>query len=1070
MRTNNFLKRLVALGLGLVLGASVLSAQNLTVKGTVLDANKEPVIGAAVMQAGTSNGAACDVDGKFTITVPSGAELVVSAIGYETLTVKVTSSTMNITLQEESTELEETVVVGYGTQKKASLTSAITNIQAEDITSTKQSDLVASLQGKVPGLQIRQNSGSVGWFDQDISLRGYGAPLVIIDGVARSSKSIQYWGWMSDNQSSSAALAELNPEDIESITVLKDASASIYGLGAQNGVILVTTKKGQIGKPTINYSNTLTFGVPTALPKEVDVATYMEMVNEQMRNHHEGSKYDAETIAHYRNHDPGYEDFSWYDAVFKGHTFSQVHNVSLRGGNNATQYYVSGNFTKQDAIYRADTGDYNRYGLTANFTTHLTPQLTFTFQSSINVTDQEMPPANTTQNAMYYGFLTDRTVHATLADDPNKFVDPGGEHRNPAALMTSSVAGSKKDRGITFRNNADLKYDAPFLKGLNFQASAAYDVVDRKSSTLSLHFPLYDQVTGNLATYNPDKNAYEETWNSYIKYYGRIQANYNTTIARNHHLGATLAAEATINQSRSIFARREYGDFFTHDIIDQGDSSTASNSGSRSSNASAGYVGRVNYDYQGKYLVELMARYDGTYLYAPGHRWGFFPSYSLGWRISEEKFFKSILPFVNNLKFRWSDGLTGRPQGNAYAYLSGFSSSGNYVFEDGGQVAGYVNHSPAETIISWAKVRMMDFGFDFEMWRGLLGGSVDWFWRNTSGIAAASTATVPEFLGISLPQMNLNADQNVGIDFTLYHRNHIKDFNYRIQFNASFSRYRSTYQKTEETKIYTSSANYYASHMVGRWSNARSSSTYHWLPGNPQFTSWADISSTNVYYGDDMEKLLPGMYKIQDRNADGTIDSNDLYYTWGEGNPPLQFGLVLSGSWKNLDFNVTFNAATLVSKQVPLSGGMGYGFFKTFYQNYMDRWHPADATADPFDPATEWVAGYWPALIPASSAYDQRNASSKYNAITYGANQPYTFVDGTYLRLKSIEVGYTFHPTFLRKLHVRSLRVYANGTNLLTFCNKLLKPYDPERNQGSYLGIAGTPLMKNFSAGVNINF
>ncbi len=244
MRTNNFLKRLVALGLGLVLGASVLSAQNLTVKGTVLDAEKQPVIGAAVIQAGTSNGTSCDIDGKFTISVPSGAELVVSAIGYETLTVKVTSSTLTITLQEESTELEETVVVGYGTQKKASLTSSITNIQAEDITSTKQSDLVSSLQGKVPGLQIRQNSGAVGWFDQDISIRGFGAPLVIIDGVARQSKSRQYWGWVQNNESSSAALAELNPDDIESITVLKDASASIYGLGAQNGVILVTTKKG----------------------------------------------------------------------------------------------------------------------------------------------------------------------------------------------------------------------------------------------------------------------------------------------------------------------------------------------------------------------------------------------------------------------------------------------------------------------------------------------------------------------------------------------------------------------------------------------------------------------------------------------------------------------------------------------------------------------------------------------------------------------------------------------------------------------------------------------------------
>ena len=1065
MRTNNFLKRLVALGLGLVLGAGLMSAQNLTVKGSVLDAEKQPVIGAAVLQVGTTNGAACDLDGNFTITVPSGAELEVSAIGYETLRVKVTSSTMHITLQEESTELEETVVVGYGTQKKASLTSSITNIQAEDITSTKQSDLVSSLQGKVPGLQIRQNSGAVGWFDQDISLRGYGAPLVIIDGVARQSRSRQYWGWYDNNSSSSAALAELNPDDIESITVLKDASASIYGLGAQNGVILVTTKKGQIGKPSVTYSNTLTFGVPTALPKEVDIATYMEVYNEMTRNNRKNptTTYSDEEIAHYRNGDPGYENFSWWDAIFKSHTFSQVHNVSIRGGNQQTTYYLSGNFTNQDAIYRANTGDYNRYGFTANFTTKITPNLSVSFQSAINVTSQEMPPANTTQNAMYYALLTPRSVHATTRDNPDHYSSNVAENRNAVALMESSIAGSKKDNDVAFRNNLDVKYEAPFLKGLVLQASAAYDVVERKNSSLTKHFPLYDYESDILAAYNPDKNQYSENWNTYTKYYGRLQANYNTTIARSHHLGATLAAEATINKLRSISASREFGDFYTHDIISQGTADTQTNSGSRSSSAAAGYVGRVNYDYQGKYLVELMARYDGTYLYAPGHRWGFFPSYSLGWRVSEEKFFKSILPQVNNLKFRWSDGLTGYSQGDPYGYMVAYSTNGSTVFTDGAAITGYANHSPAQTIISWAKVRMMDFGFDFEVWRGLLGGSVDWFWRNTSGIAAASTASVPDMYGQSLPQENLNKSQNVGIDLSLSHRNHIKDFNYRVMFTATFSRSRTTYDASMENYPWASANAYYASNAVGRWSDAHSASTYHWLNGNPQFTSWQEIYDSNVYYGN-MKEMLPGMYKLEDRNGDGVISSSDMYYTWAETNPPLQFGLVLSGSWKGFDFNATFNAATLVSKAVSLSGGMGYGFFTTFYENYMDRWHTADPKADPFDPNTQWVSGYWPAMSLATSAYD--TASN----VTYRVNQPYDYVDGTYLRLKSLEVGYTFQADLLRKIHIRSLRVYMNGTNLLTFCNKLLKPYDPERNQNSYLGVAGTPLMKNFSAGVNINF
>lgn len=1061
MRMTNQLKRLATLLCGVLLFTQLVSAQNLTVKGKVLDSEKQPVIGAAVMQAGTSNGAACDVDGNFTITVPAGAELVVSAMGYETLHVKVTSSTMNITLLEESTELEETVVVGYGTQKKASLTSAITNIQSDDITATKQSDLVSSLQGKVPGLQIRQGSGNVGWFDQEFSLRGYGAPLVIIDGVARQSKSRLYYGWAEDNSSSTAALGELNPEDIESITVLKDASASIYGLGAQNGVILVTTKKGQVGKPSISYSNTLTIGVPTALPKETDVATFLEMTNEIYRNTRKKVLYSDELIEHYRNGDPGYVDFSYFDAVYKSHTFSQVHNLSIRGGNQQTQYYLSANLNKQDAIYRSDNGDWNRYGFTGNFTSKLTQNLSVSYQAAINFVTQSLPWGNTVQNALHYVLDADRTIPMHPLDNPDHWSLNG--KRNIVALLDPEVAGTDKDRDITMRNNLDFKYEAPFLKGLTLQASAAFDVVERKKSHLIKPIHLYDYRTDEYKQDNKDTPAYSETWNQYLKYYGRIQANYSTTIARDHHLNATLAAETTINTIRSLNAAREFGDFYTHDTIDQGDKTTATNSGSRSSSAAAGYIARVNYDYKGKYLVELMGRYDGSYLYAPGHRWGLFPSYSLGWRVSEEKFFKKMLPFVNNFKLRWSDGMTGQAQGSAYGYLPGYAKDATYVFDDGKVLNGYASHSTPETILSWTRVRMMDFGIDFEAWRGLFGGTIDWFWRNTSGIAAASTATVPDFYGISLPKLNLDKSQNVGIDLSLYHRNQIGDFSYRVMFTATFSRYRTTYSEKEKTAIYNSSVDYFNNHSVGRWSNAHSNTTYHWLPGNPQFTSWADIADSHVLYGN-MNNMLPGMYKIEDRNQDGVINSNDYYYTWAETNPPLQMGLVLSGKWKGLDFNITFNSATLVYKNIGLSGGMGYGRNGTFYQNHMDRWHTAEYAADPFDPQTQWVAGYWPALAYATSAYD---TSSN---VTYRAKQPYTYINGTYLRLKSLEVGYTFDMSFLRKLHLRTLRVYVNGSNLLTFCDKLLKPYDPEREQNSYIGTAGSPLMRNFSAGINLNF
>ena len=1063
MKSMHLLKRLASVLTGFALCASMLFAQEkITVKGRILDANNQPVIGAAVLQSGTTNGAATDIDGYYTLTVPAGADLTVSAIGYATQQIKATSSTLNITLAEESTQLDETVVVGYGVQKKASLTSAITNIQSEDITATKQANLVSSLQGKVPGLQIRQKSGSVGWFDDSMSLRGYGEPLVIIDGVAQTGRSREYWGWYDNTSSSSAALGELNPEDIESITVLKDASASIYGLGAQNGVILVTTKKGQISKPRITYSNTLTVGVPTALPKEVDVVTYMEVTNEMYRQTRgKGSKYSQELIQHFKNGDEGYEDISWYDEVYKSHTFSQVHNFSIRGGNQQSQYYLSANLTDQDAIYRADTGDWKRYGFTGNFNTKITPDLTLTFQSQINVVNQRMPWGNTVQNALHYVFDADRTTGVHPIGNPDHWALNG--KRNVVALLDPDISGSKTDDDVTFRNNLDLKYEAPFLKGLTLQASAAYNLTQMRNRQLTLNYPMYDYYLDTYQGNTKDENAYSETWQTYNKYYGRLQALYTTTIAHDHHVNATLAAEATINTIHYLQSSTKYGDFYTHDIINQGNTSDNTTSGTRSSNASAGYIGRVNYDYKGKYLVELMGRYDGSYLYAPGHRWGLFPSYSVGWRVSEEKFFKKLFPDVNNFKLRWSDGMTGQAQGNPYAYLPGYTVDSKYIFDDGSSLNGYANHNAAETIISWTHVRMMDFGFDFEAWRGLIGGSVDWFWRNTTGIAAATTATAPDFYGVNLPQMNLNASQNVGIDLTLYHRRQIGDFDYRIAFNATYARYRPTYAESEKTAIYTSAADYYANHSIGRWSDAHAGYTYHWLPGNPQFTSWNEINDSNVYYGN-MQNMLPGMYKIEDRNEDGVINSNDIYYTWAESNPPLQMGLVFSGRWKNLDFNVTFNAATLTNKSLGLSGAIGYGRNGTFYEHHLDRYHLADPNADPFDPNSEWIAGYWPALAICTSAYD---TSSN---VTYRARQPYTYVDGTFLRLKSLEVGYTFAASFLQKVHINSMRVYFNGTNLLTFCNKLLKPYDPEREQDSYLGSAGTPLMRNYSAGLSVNF
>ena len=1043
------------------------SAQTRTLSGKVLDTGGQPVIGAAVMVPGTSNGATTDLDGNFSLRVEPGTTLEISCIGYTTVRVKA-GEAMTITLEEDSELLEETVVVGYGTQKKASLTSAISNIRNEELTATKQNDVLASLQGKVPGLLIRQRTGDAGDFNTDLKLRGYDEPLVIVDGLVRTAPRRSQENNTSYSNSSSAVLAQLNPEDIESISVLKDASAAIYGMGAENGVILVTTKQGAIGAPTVKYSNRLSFGVPTSLPDEVDILTWFKEANEMRANVGKEPMYSQEIINHYLNGDEGWTDNRWYSQFYKKFSFQQNHQLSVNGGNNQTQYYLSGSYNNDEGILNGPDLGYRSFSFQGNVTTNVTKDLKVVFQSSMSWNDRTSTPQNAAQNFYTRGLYSERYIPWNVPGNPTHWTyNPGNESRNAIGAL-NGANGYDKTQQSSFTNSLTATYSAPFLKGLKFQAQVSYDFQTRQSRQLTLAFPLYDWQTDELLSYNKDSNALTERWDKRQTLYGKLQANYSTSFGQ-HTLGAMLAAEATMGWSAEIRGDREYGEFYTHDILNQAIESTAENRGTRSSTAKAGYIARVNYEYAGKYMVEVMARYDGSNFYAPGYRWAFFPSYSVAWRVSEEQFFKDLLPFVSNLKLRWSDGISGSNQGSAYGYLLGYTQTGrNYMFNDNAPVMGYNSTQVAQTLVSWTRTYMRDFGFDWEVRKGIIGGSVDWFWRTQTGKQARPSATVPDMYGIDLPYLNLNATQNVGIDLELSHRMRFNDFNYRITATATFTRERDTYQEAERTAIYTSAQNYFENHTEGRWDNALEGKYYEWN-GMGQFVSWSDIFDYPVLYStssknSNMTAMLPGMYKINDRNGDGVITSADRYYSWKEGNPPLQFGLMVFLEWKDFDLSATFNGAALSHKNMQLSGGMGYGHSKTLFVNHLDHYRLAEGYTDPRDPQSVWVPGYWPALAPATGAEDATS-----NA-TYRYTQPYSWVDNSFFRLKSLEIGYNIPKTLLGKVHVKRARVHFSATNLLTFCNPIVKVWDPETYQSSRRGASGAPLLRTYVIGLSISF
>ena len=1081
MRQTNLLKRAMSVALGLVLGASALLAQNITVTGTVTDVQNEPLVGASVLQSGTTNGTMTDVDGHFTLSVPKGAELEFSSIGFTTLKLKAEPE-MKVALPEDVEMLNETVVVGYGVQKRESLTSSISQIRSEDIGMTKSPDAVTALQGKVPGLMITQNTGKPGDFANSISIRGYGTPMVVVDGVVRSSTKVtrgmyfsgmEAWGFSESDISYSndlSVLNEINPDDIESISVLKDASATIYGLGAENGVILITTKKGQVKKPTVNVSAMMNLSQPV-VPRNVESWTsFMKWENAMSDVAKMSHRFSDDVIAAYESGDPNYIYTDWYDAVYKKVAVNQQYNISLTGGNETVDYYIGGNFTDDNSILKSSNYGYQRYSFNANVGIRLTRDLsaryTTTFRQSTNLNPGSY---DVDWNLFYYVYSSNPMVGVTTKNNPSHYTAVE-EMMNPVALLDKETAGYYKMDNKSFNNNLELTYQAPFLKGLRFTANGAFDFDRNKSMMLIKMYPLYNYESDAVEGWFREETQYGENWSDRRRLYGRVQALYDNHFGK-HNVTAMLGAELTDFLTSSIGADRFYGTdkdnwLYTHDTINSGLKSRSANKGTRSDNRTAGYIGRINYNYAGKYLVEVMGRYDGSYWYKRGKRWAFFPSYSLGWRVSEEKFFKNILPFVNNLKLRWSDGFTGSNQGNPYDYVSGYTENGSWVFTDGKTTTGYYNNTVENSILTWAKVRMMDFGVDWELWQGKFGGTFDWYSRKVIGTAATRTVDIPDFYAVSLPRENLNSYENQGLELTLYHRNTIGAFNYRVQGNVSFTRSRQTYIESQSTVKYSSSMDYWRNYQLNRWSGYFGGSRYEWAGG--QFTSLADAAASQILYdssasGAGNRAIVPGMYKLVDRNGNGYIDSNDVFYTWGNGSTPLQFGLMLSGGWKNLDFSMMFNGAALRYKGYMMAGYSSFGKLNYLPSQYTDSYHVTNYGDDPWDPETQWTPGYWPALVRVSQSGQSHNA-------TYTSNQPYNYINAAFLRLKTVEVGYRFAPMFLQKAGIKSARVFFNGGNLFTICNPLLKFVDPETQDNS--GTAGGfyQINRTYNFGFNLTF
>jgi TonB-linked SusC/RagA family outer membrane protein len=648
-------------------------------------------------------------------------------------------------------------------------------------------------------------------------------------------------------------------------------------------------------------------------------------------------------------------------------------------------------------------------------------------------------------------------IKPVYANNNTKYLNrvQDGQAMNPVAISNSDLTGYAKSENTTVQTNFELSYVPPFLKDLELKGVVAYDRRFYYGKQLQKNYYLYD--------YDPDTDSYLSTGfqspskigNSFTNYYYttiQAQANYKKTIAKDHNVAATLVFERkeSISKYNSI---SKYFDFLTNDQVDYASEENATSSGNESRTRNMSYLGKVNYDYKGKYLLEFAARYDGSYRYHPDVRWGFFPVLSLGYRISEEPFFKRTLGgLISNLKIRGSIGEIGQDTGNAFQYISAFTTSGGgwYEFTDGKMTNGVSSPALVNERMTWTTNKMKDVGFDIGLFNNKLNMTFDLFRKDVEGILAYRNVTLPNTFGGTFPQENLNSTRTDGFEASFGYQNMLGDVLYNISGNFTYGRTKNMYIEHSE---YTSSWNEYRNATAYRWNDI--SWGYNVIG---QFKSEEEILNAPIQGGSNGNKYVkPGDWIYEDVDGNGVIDSNDMVpINYNSSTPKMNYGLTLGASYKGFDLSMLFQGAAQFSVRYT------HAYTTMFWQEgnipayFMDRWHRADA----YDDTSEWVAGKWPSIRLTNyvgQLYAESNAWRK---------------SCSYIRLKNIELSYTFQQKFIKKAGLDKLRVFASAYNVFTICDSFVKAFDPESVATSNGYASGWiyPLMRTYTLGLNINF
>ena len=1034
----------------LVMSSAAAQAQGIMIKGKVVDQHNEPVIGATV---GVDKGKAktvTDIDGNFTLQVPANAQIVVNYIGMKPATQSVGGRReLNFVLQDDVNQLQDVVVVGYGTQKRGSITGSVAAVKGDEMVRTKNENPQNMLTGRVAGVRVWQKSSEPGSYNNNFDVRGMGTPLVIIDGVPRD---------MSDFQ-------RMNADDIQDISVLKDASASIYGLRSANGVVLVTTKKGQAGQTKFSYNGSYTIQSPKSMPKLLDAYKTMTLYNERnLNNVNGGSKiYTDEMFDEFRNGTRRETD--WNNLIFAKTSPQTNHNITVSGGNDKTQYFVSFGAFYQEGFFKSGDLNYHKYNITSNLTTEVYRGLKLSLNINAMTDKQNNPYCTSTD--IIRNYWRQGVLFPAYADEAGTMLNYDGLdlEENTVAKMTADISGYRRYKQSQVLTSGIFEYDfgtlTNVLKGLKAKVMFSYDyhlnnnTIYRKQYYQYAYDPATQTYKQKLYASSAPSNLRREHYDTQ-QFLSQYTLSYNRDFGP-HSIAAVVGMETQRRTGDNFYAMRNlaFSSPYLFNGVEEGQVANSATGGIYSANYNA-FIGRLNYSFAQRYLIEGQFRYDGSSKFAKGHRWGFFPSVSLGWVVSEEPWFKNIefLKGVDQLKLRASYGEMGDDSGANYDWVAGYT----YPSTSGNSEKGYYNqYAPGfifgsqfvyaatpmaipNELISWYKAKTFNVGIDFDTNNKLFGFSLDYFSRKMTGLYEYRTSVFPTVIGAKPPRENANSSRNFGMELELRHHNRIgRNFVYNVKGIVTITR----------QKYLTAIQNGPYANAYDQWRNDHLNNRYQGVQfgyeGNGRYQNWDEIWNETLYHEKD---LLPGDYKYLDWNGDGEINSQDEHPYAFDQTPWMNYSLSIDCAYKGFDFSMLWQGSALgsMSYEEPLYSIWGQNGGGALEQ-YWDRWHPADENADPYDPNTKWVKGYY--------AYTGHYPS---------ANSTFNRVSTAYLRLKQIELGYTL-PKW-KVFPSLNLRVYANAYNLLTITGvKFVDPEHPSDDLGRLY-----PLNRTYTFGVQVSF